>query len=253
MASLEGKVVVIAGGSSGIGAAAARLFARHGARVVLAARGAERGEALAAAIRDAGGDARFVRADLSRDADVAALMAETVRVHGRVDAAFNNAATTDGVYSQTAEFTEEQYDRAMAMNLKSVWLCMKHEILQMLKQDPPGGAIVNTSSLNGLGGAPGGALYSAAKAGVLGLTKSAAREYGSRGIRINALVAGAFRTPMLEEAIARAGGAPRKAFARSRHATSSSRRWRGSAGRKKRPRSRCGSARTRLPSSPDTR
>ena len=206
MASIQGKVVLIAGGSSGIGAAAAKRFAGAGAKVVLAARGAERGEALAAAIRDSGADARYVRADLSRDADVAALVAETVRLHGRLDAAFNNAATTDGASALTAEFTEEQYDRAMAMNLKSVWLCMKYEILQMLEQSPAGGAIVNTSSLNGLGGAPGAALYSAAKAGVLGLTKSAAREYGTRGIRVNALVAGAFRTPMLEGVFARAGG-----------------------------------------------
>jgi NAD(P)-dependent dehydrogenase (short-subunit alcohol dehydrogenase family) len=84
------------------------------------------------------------------------------------------------------------------MNLKSVWLSMRFEIGQMLSQSSPGGVIVNTSSVNGLGGAPGGALYSAAKAGVLALTKSAAQEYATRGIRVNALVAGAFRTPMLE-------------------------------------------------------
>jgi NAD(P)-dependent dehydrogenase (short-subunit alcohol dehydrogenase family) len=92
------------------------------------------------------------------------------------------------------------------MNLKSVWLCMKREIRQMLAQSPAGGAIVNTSSVNGLGGAPGGALYSAAKAGVLALTKSAAREYATQGIRVNALVAGAFRTPMLERVFEVAGG-----------------------------------------------
>ncbi|MCA1837641.1 MAG: SDR family oxidoreductase, partial [Actinobacteria bacterium] len=110
----------------------------------------------------------------------------------------NNAATTDGALSLTADFTEEQFDRAVAMNLKSVWLCIRSEVRQMLFQSPPGGAIVNTSSVNGLGGAPGGSLYSAAKAGVLALTKAAAQEYATQGIRVNALVAGAFRTPMLE-------------------------------------------------------
>jgi NAD(P)-dependent dehydrogenase (short-subunit alcohol dehydrogenase family) len=134
------------------------------------------------------------------------LVASTVEAYGRLDAAFNNAATTDGALALTADFSEEVFDRAIALNLKSVWLCMRAEIRQMLAQSRPGGAIVNTSSVNGLGGAPGGALYSAAKAGVLALTKSAAQEYGTRGIRVNALVAGAFRTPMLEHVFETAGG-----------------------------------------------
>ncbi|HEX9942285.1 MAG TPA: glucose 1-dehydrogenase [Thermoanaerobaculia bacterium] len=203
---LKDRVVLITGGSSGIGRAAAHAFAAAGARVVLAARGTERGEAVAQAIREAGGEARFVQADVSQPADVARLVAETVAVYGRLDAAFNNAATKDGVFAMTAEFSEEQFDRAIAANLKSIWLCMKHEIQQMLAQSPPGGAIVNTSSVNGLGGAPGGSLYSAAKAGVLALTKSAAQEYAAQGIRVNALVAGAFRTPMLESVFEHHGG-----------------------------------------------
>ena len=206
MTSLQDKVVIITGGSSGIGRAAAHAFAQAGAKVVFAARGAERGDAVARAIRQAGGEARFVRADVSRAADVAALVAEAVATYGRLDAAFNNAATEDGAFALTADFTEEQFDRAISANLKSVWLCMQHEIRQMLAQSPPGGAIVNTSSVNGLGGAPGGALYSAAKAGILALTKSAAQEYATRAIRVNALVAGAFRTPMLEHVFERAGG-----------------------------------------------
>jgi len=206
MTSLQDKVVLITGGSSGIGRAAAHAFAQAGAKVVLAARRAERGEAVARAIREAGGEARFVRADVSRAADVAALVAQAVATYGRLDAAFNNAATEDGAFALTADFTEEQFDRAIGANLKSVWLCMQHEIRQMLAQSPPGGAIVNTSSVNGLGGAPGGALYSAAKAGILALTKSAAQEYATRAIRVNALVAGAFRTPMLEHVFERAGG-----------------------------------------------
>ena len=206
MTSLQDKVVLITGGSSGIGRAAAHAFAQAGAKVVLAARRAERGEAVARAIREAGGEARFVRADVSRAADVAALVAEAVTTYGRLDAAFNNAATEDGAFALTADFTEEQFDRAISANLKSVWLCMQHEIRQMLAQSPPGGAIVNTSSVNGLGGAPGGALYSAAKAGILALTKSAAQEYATQAIRVNALVAGAFRTPMLEHVFERVGG-----------------------------------------------
>jgi NAD(P)-dependent dehydrogenase (short-subunit alcohol dehydrogenase family) len=161
---------------------------------------------MARSIRQEGGEARFVQADVSRAEDVERLLAETAAAYGRLDAAFNNAATTDGAFANTADFTDEQFDRSLAVNLKSVWLCMKREIRQMLAQSPAGGVIVNTSSVNGLGGAAGASLYSAAKAGVLALTKSAAQEYGTRGIRVNALVAGAFRTPMLERVFDLAGG-----------------------------------------------
>jgi NAD(P)-dependent dehydrogenase (short-subunit alcohol dehydrogenase family) len=198
MNSLEGKVVLITGGTSGIGQAAAGAFARAGARIVIAGRRAELGDRVAQELRAEGAEVRFVRADVSMADDVERLVAESVTAYGRLDAAFNNAATTDGALALTADFTEEQFDRTVAMNLKSVWLCLRAEVRQMLSQSPAGGAIVNTSSVNGLGGAPGGALYSAAKAGVLALTKSAAQEYAQSGIRVNALVAGAFRTPMLE-------------------------------------------------------
>jgi NAD(P)-dependent dehydrogenase (short-subunit alcohol dehydrogenase family) len=206
MSSLEGKVVLVTGGSSGIGRAAAAAFARAGARVIIAARGAERGEQVARELQAGGADARFVQADVSVATEVERLVASTVRAHGRLDAAFNNAATTDGALALTADFTEEEFDRALALNLKSVWLCLREEIRQMLAQSPSGGAIVNTSSVNGLGGAPGASLYSAAKAGVLAVTKSAAQEYATRGIRVNALVAGAFRTPMLEHVFRVIGG-----------------------------------------------
>jgi NAD(P)-dependent dehydrogenase (short-subunit alcohol dehydrogenase family) len=195
---LQGKVVLITGGTSGIGRAAAEAFARARARVVIAGRRAELGRQVEAELRKSGAEARFVQADVSLAADVDRLLSSTLADYGRLDAAFNNAATTDGALALTADFTEEQFDRAVSMNLKSVWLCLRAEIRQMLSQTPPGGAIVNTSSVNGLGGAAGGALYSAAKAGVLALTKSAAQEYAVQGIRVNALVAGAFRTPMLE-------------------------------------------------------
>jgi NAD(P)-dependent dehydrogenase (short-subunit alcohol dehydrogenase family) len=206
MSSLHGKVVLVTGGSSGIGRAAANAFARAGARLVIAARGSDRGEQAARELQAGGADARFVQADVSIAAEVERLVASTVQAYGRIDAAFNNAATTDGAFALTADFTEEEFDRAVALNLKGVWLCLRQEIRQMLSQSPPGGAIVNTSSVNGLGGAAGGSLYSAAKAGVLALTKSAAQEYAGRGIRVNALVAGAFLTPMLEQVFKRIGG-----------------------------------------------
>ena len=204
MRALDGKVALVTGGSSGIGRAAALAFARAGARVVIAARGRERGHSVVTEIEAAGGASRFVACDVAQPAEVARLVAAAVEAYGRLDCAFNNAAAPDLSFRPLADCEEGEFDRAIAANLKSVWLCMKHEIRQMLDQSPKGGAIVNTSSLNGLGGAARGALYSAAKAGILALTKSAAQEYAAHGIRVNALVAGAFRTPMLEGAWERA-------------------------------------------------
>lgn len=139
--------------------------------------------------------------------DIQALVQHVVELHGRLDFALNNAASTEVRLCRTAEVTEEEFDLLMAANLKSVWLCMKHEIQVMLQYQPQGGAIVNTSSVNGLGGARMGAIYSATKSGILALTKSAAQEYAREGIRINALVAGAFQTPMLESAMDSIAGA----------------------------------------------
>ena len=201
MQRFSGKVALVTGGSSGIGRAAAVAFARDGARVVLAARGETRGAEVAREINKGGGAATFVPADISKAIEIEALVTRTVELYGRLDYAFNNAASNEGGIGSIVEFTEKQFERAIGVNLKSVWLCMKYEIQQMLKQTGPGGAIVNTSSINGLGGSPAGAFYSAAKAGVLALTKSAAQEFAARGIRVNALVAGAFRTPMLDAAM----------------------------------------------------
>jgi NAD(P)-dependent dehydrogenase (short-subunit alcohol dehydrogenase family) len=195
----EGEVALITGGSSGIGRATALSFAREGAKVVIASRGVERGEAVCREVQALGGEAEFIATDVSKAQDVESLMRRTVARFGRLDCACNNAAVIDvGMFKLSADFSEEDFDKHIGSNLKSVWLCMKHEIIQMLRQDG-GGRIVNTSSVNGLGGTPHNALYAASKAGVLGLTKSAAQEYAKQAIRINALVAGGFDTPMLND------------------------------------------------------
>ena len=203
---LEGRVALVTGGSSGIGRATARIFAREGAKVLIVARNAERGRQVVDEIAAAGGEAVFVATDVAVPAQVERAVAAAVDRFGRLDCAVNNAAGRMGAFSATADFSEAEFDETMAVDLKSVWVGMKHEIAQMLRQSPAGGAIVNVSSVNGLGGAPTGALYSAAKAGILALTKSAAQEYGRQGIRVNALAAGAFDTPMLANSLERASG-----------------------------------------------
>jgi NAD(P)-dependent dehydrogenase (short-subunit alcohol dehydrogenase family) len=171
-----------------------------------------RGEEVVQEIEAGGGTAIFVRADVSKSADVDRLVATAVEAFGRIDCAFNNAGSIEGAPALLADLSEEAFDNEIRSNLRSVFLCLRAELRQMLKQDPPGGAVVNTSSVNGLGGVGGAAGYATAKAGVLALTKTAALEYGRSGIRVNALVAGAFRTPMLEEAMARVAGRAEEAI-----------------------------------------
>jgi NAD(P)-dependent dehydrogenase (short-subunit alcohol dehydrogenase family) len=195
--NLKGKVVIITGGSSGIGRATAHVFAREKANVVIAARNIERGNRVQEELTAIGAEALFIQTDVSIASQVNALVIKTVEEYGRLDYGVNNAAAYVGADFLTAEFTEREFDETMAIDLKGVWLGMKYQIQQMLRQNPPGGAIVNVSSVSGLGGSTLGSLYSAAKAGILGLTKSAALEYGSKGIRVNALAAGYFDTPLL--------------------------------------------------------
>ena len=196
---LEGKVALVTGASSGIGRAAALALGREGARVVVAARRADAGEETAAMVREAGGDAAFVRADVSRAADVASLLAATVERYGRLDCAVNNAGTTGSTLALTADTTEEAWDEVVTTNLKGVWLCMKHEIPLML--DAGGGSIVNMSSVLGLvGSALGASAYVASKHAIVGLTKAAALEYARRGVRVNALCPAFVETPLIEAA-----------------------------------------------------
>lgn len=197
---MQGKVVIVAGGSVGIGLAAAKLFAKRGANVVIAARGAKRGKEAEKAIREAGGNVFYVQTDVSEDKQVQDLVGRTVETFGRLDFALNNAAV-GGKLKRVGDYEEEEFEDEVSVNLKSVWLCMKYELEQMEKQVPMGGAIVNTSSINGLGGAAMAGLYSMSKAGILALTKSAAQEYAAKKIRVNALVAGAFDTELLHASV----------------------------------------------------
>ncbi|WP_449351278.1 SDR family NAD(P)-dependent oxidoreductase [Streptomyces shaanxiensis] len=196
--ALDGKVAMITGASSGIGAAAARLFAREGAAVVVTARRDERLRELAEEITGAGGRALAVPGDITSAEDVERVVRAAVDTFGRLDCAFNNAgfATAGTVLHETGQ---DIYERTMDVNVRGVWNCLSHQIPEMLKSG--GGTIVNTSSVAGQRATGASAAYVAAKHAVLGLTRAAAAEYGQRGIRVNALVVGSTRTEMMDQVI----------------------------------------------------
>ena len=200
---LEGKVIIVTGGSTGIGRAAAMRCGADGAAVVIADVNVAAGEATAQEIERAGGRACFIRTDVVDGAAVKSLVDETVRRYGRLDGAFNNAGI-EGGFANTVKMTEEAFDRTIAVNLKGVWLCLKHQIDQFLAQGS-GGAIVNTASVAGLVGTRGGIAYCASKHGVVGMTKCAALDFSKKRIRVNAVCPGIIQTPMLERMAAERG------------------------------------------------
>lgn len=184
--------MLITGGTEGIGLATAQRFARAGAHVVIAARDAGRGARVLAELHAAGGTAAFMACDIGQLDAAERRVAFTLATFGRLDIAVNNAAA-DIRIAPTSEVTEAEFDSSVAVNLKGLWLCMKHEIVA--KQGSGGGAIVNVASINGLSGTPTASIYSATKHAVIGLTRSAARETIAHGIRINAVCPGLTETP----------------------------------------------------------
>ena len=195
MKDFQGKVAIVTGGTSGIGRAAAVAFAREGAKVVVAGRRTGEGEQTVRLIRDEGGEGIFVPTDVTQESQVKSLIGRTLEQFRRLDFAFNNAGVEQGP-TPFLEQSVQTFDQVMAVNVKGVWLSMKHEIPALVKSG--GGGIVNTSSIAGVVAFAGAEIYIASKHAVMGLTKSAALEFGKQGIRINAVLPAAIETDMYE-------------------------------------------------------
>ena len=192
----ESKVVLITGGNSGIGQATALAFAEKGAKVIVAARRVSEGEATVAMINEAGGESHFVQTDVTKAAEVEAMIGVCINKYGGLDYAVNNAGIGGTAFTPAAEYEEKVWDKVIDINLKGVWLCMKYEIPEILNSSQ--GAIVNMSSVAGLRGGRIGVAYYASKHGVIGLTKAAAIEYADQGLRINAVCPAVIKTPMTD-------------------------------------------------------